>query len=168
MKKKRIYGPDGQPIEKSRYKREPDPEQEAKDEANKVEDNRVQQSILGRSSIMKMYLDMAGMTIGLQPQPTGEEPAPLEQRIAKDLETIEFPEDFESGKEELPTPDADLTTYADAMASAVKNCPHENLTDTLHNKEYQCIECGRYFTRLEAIENQRRRRSGGWFGMFGG
>ena len=161
MKKKRIYGPDGRPIEKSRARREPDPEQETKDEANKVEDNLAQQSVLGRSGMYRMFMDMAGLKIDVS-APSEKTEAPLEARVAQDLETIEFPEDFESGKKELEEPEKDLDTYVDAFSSAVKNCPHENLTDTLHNKEYQCIECGKYMTRLEAIENQRKQRRGFW------
>lgn len=75
--------------------------------------------------------------------------------MTKDLD------DFE-GRSELPTDDADLTTYADAFASAVRHCKHENTTNTLYMREWKCDDCGKYLDKA-----QMKRKNGGLGWMFG-
>ena len=69
-------------------------------------------------------------------------------------------DDFES-KPELPAPPRDLTTYADALASARAKCEHKNFTNILYGREWQCDDCGKYLSK----EDVRKSNPYGW--LFG-
>jgi hypothetical protein len=64
---------------------------------------------------------------------------------------------------ELPAPERDLTTYADAFASAAKKCDHRDAIETLYGREWVCDTCHRVLDR-EAM--RKARGGGGIWGMF--
>lgn len=54
---------------------------------------------------------------------------------------------------ELPTPPATLTydRYAEALASARKNCEHPDATNVVWGREWWCAECERPVLRAEMV-----------------
>lgn len=95
--------------------------------------------------------------------PTSPLPKTFEERIADDINALMKDVVLDGASIhvegiELPTPEPDLTTYQDALARAIKKCPHDNVTNTLYMKEFQCDDCGKYFnlTEYKKILNQKR------------
>lgn len=76
-----------------------------------------------------------------------EAKAALEDAVARQL--VEMGIDPEAGPAELPPPPPEeQDTYTVAFAAAARSCSHENATSTSYARhEYQCTDCGRYFTR---------------------
>ena len=120
-------------------------------------------SQIWKSMLNRKYLTYQGIDLSAR---LDIEPAvTLEAAVNDQLRSIlgTAPADWHGG-EELPRPALDLTSYADAFASAAKNCEHENATDVLYGREWHCEDCGRYFDRAEW--NRIRRKGGGFFRFF--
>ena len=157
MKKKRaktvheLLGPDGKQLDVAKYRKPP--------EKIVLNNQHVDQYL--QHMMQAYYGDLGGFVIGLTTaEPPKKQGPSLEERVAADLESIEYPEDWKGG-EELPQPDKDLSTYADALASARAKCDHTNLINTLYNREWQCADCEKYFD-LREIQALARRQRGGW------
>ena len=111
------------------------------DDVNKAEDARIEQA-----APMYRLLDYQKAMMGWWSVDAVQADKP---DLLAGLETIKVPKRFKSNVQELPDT-RDLTTYADAYASAVKKCQHPHLIDTLYGREFQCIDCGRYVDPREA------------------
>jgi hypothetical protein len=109
-----------------------------------------------------MFLAYGIVGQGVRDGPAKARKVSLADRVAADLAAI-LPADLGPAAPELPVT-RDLTTYRDALTSAVKNCPHENVEDDLHGRSWQCVDCGRYLDLHAMRERQRRRGLGGLFG----
>jgi hypothetical protein len=89
-------------------------------------------------------------------------PAPerqtLRDEVSEQIGSLTAGLDGFEGRPELPRPPVDLTTYADAFASAAANCDHANAVMVLYGREWNCPDCFRIVGRDEM------RGFGGWFG----
>lgn len=87
---------------------------------------------------------------------------PLAEAVADQVGALAA--DFDGvGGAELPQPEPDLHTYADAYASAVKKCRHPNPESTMYARgEFFCPDCQRYF----GPEEYKATRDGGLFGRW--
>lgn len=99
---------------------------------------------------------------------------PLEVRVAEDIDILmrEFASDFglmegekephKKGKEWPEKEYSDLTSYADAIDYAKKNCPHNNIdVDNPFSPSYvHCDDCEKHmsFSEFEESQNRRYRR----------
>ena len=67
----------------------------------------------------------------------------LEEVVAGQLsELVDHLDDFQ-GFEEMPVT-RDLTTYADAFASARKRCRHQDVNNVEHRRTWYCTDCRQY------------------------
>lgn len=95
-------------------------------------------------------------------------PKPLEVRVAQDisalLENVVL-DGVSVHKDgiELPAGTPDLTAYEAAFEYAIKTCPHENITNLLFGREWQCDDCHKYFGLAEYKKIISKR---GFFGGF--
>ncbi len=165
MKKKRaktvheLLGPDGKQLDINKYRKPPEKKIGLKIGLDGGANARRSQLL---QRLMESYY---GIGIDLSESKPKKQGPSLEERVARDLESIQYPKDFPKegsphaeGKE-LPQPYKDLDTYADALASARAKCSHDNLINTLYNREWQCADCEKYFDLREVQALARRR---GW------
>lgn len=112
--------------------------------------------------VRSVLIGGSGMNLSTSPTPDAAETLP--SAVARQVGDLTA--DFEgAGHEELPQPTPDLHTYADALASAMKNCKHETVTDTIHSRgEYFCEDCRKYLSRDDM---KKRNAGGGYFRFFG-
>jgi hypothetical protein len=82
--------------------------------------------------------------------------APLEVRIALDIDALLDGADLDTAPPELPEATPDLTRYVDAYAQAVKTCPHHDVESVLHEREYSCNDCGAYLTWRQLRQARNR------------
>lgn len=72
---------------------------------------------------------------------------PLEAVVARQLGELTADLDGWHGATEMPRPPRDLTSYADAYASAVRKCKHEDVNNISYGRQWLCTDCGRYLDR---------------------
>ena len=138
-----LLGPDGKPLDRAKYA-PPKPAPKATTVTTAEVSSKPYTyefnfgSIFGKSFLTSIYGDDALRSVKAAPR----KPA-LADAVARDIAALPIPDDF-AGHDELPRPERDLTTYADALASAVKKCPHENTVNTMYGREWQCDDCGTY------------------------
>jgi hypothetical protein len=73
----------------------------------------------------------------------------MREAIADQLGELTAGLDDFAGHDELPRPPRDLTTYADAFASAAAKCEHPDAENILYGREWLCPDCGRYLGRKD-------------------
>lgn len=149
MKKpKGLLGPDGKPLDVAKYRPKPVTLSVSKAAASFDEEAVTYKVGLDIGSVWRSFV-MGTTAAGIVLRDTPTTP-PLRSAVESQLAEFDIPEDWQ-GHEEAPPPPPELTdTYAVAFGSAVRKCPHENSSSTLHaRRERQCDDCGRYFTRKE-------------------
>jgi hypothetical protein len=158
-----LLGPDGKPIDRSKYAPKPEPERRAVQSEPPVEP--AAPSYLDMPNALRNLLGNNPM--GLFPRsfivhPDALPKGPsLAERVANDLVALGI--DTTETVPELPRPEPDLTSYADALEHAIKTCPHRDVTSTMYARgEYQCQDCRKYLSAADM-----RKRSSGLGGMFG-
>jgi hypothetical protein len=159
-KKPVILGPDGRPYVAPRK-----PQAESRPVGTKVELAGVDISD-SVSSFTFEYGGSLGSIYGrlfASPERTKKDDrTPLADAVAQQV--ADLASDFDGqGIEELPKPERDLHTYADAFASARENCQHPDVESTMYaRQEFYCPDCRRYINAAE----YRRTRTG--FGRYFG
>jgi hypothetical protein len=95
-------------------------------------------------------------------EPNANTPGPerrtLRDEVSEQIGSLTAGLDGFEGRPELPRPPVDLTTYADAFASAAANCNHANAVMVLYGREWNCPDCFRI------VGCDEMRGFGGWFG----
>ena len=71
----------------------------------------------------------------------------LEVVVARQVGELTRDLDGWHGVAEMPAPPRDLTSYADARASAVKKCRHEDVNNISYGRQWLCTDCGKYLDR---------------------
>ena len=140
-----LLGPDGRPLDLEKYAPKPEVQVQLEAKIESVTGNLQAYAIVDERAAARpgWIYELLGQVLHSAAAPANAAPS-LPERVAQDLEALTADLDF-MGRPELPRPKPDLTAYADAHASAVRRCPHENVDlTTFVQREGQCQDCGRY------------------------
>jgi hypothetical protein len=156
-----LLGPDGKPwVAPKKERTGPTPERVAELESAAVVD---ESYVFPTSLLRSLTLEFNGVSFAGSSESKPKATETLASKVKRQVDALAADFDGQATAPELPRPEPDLHTYADAYASAVKKCPHPNLEDTIHSRgEYMCLDCQRYLTTDE-VRRAREWNSGGWF-----
>ncbi len=146
-RKSKLLGPDGKPLDVSKYRPQPTVIK-VKSAEMTIKDNVSVAPRTGRSWFDSYFTNVYTFSIGGDAKP---DKAELRSAIEAQLDAIHADlSDMETAPAECPPLPAEvMDTYDAAWSSAVRNCEHEGLSrsTTYASHEYQCMDCGRYYTR---------------------
>jgi hypothetical protein len=143
-----LLGPDGQPLERSRYTK-PEPEPPTSGDAPVLTSAALRaamRAVTARPYQLALTRWAIPFLVDL------EEPPPtrtLADRVTADLAALTA--DMVAGPvpREMPRRDPDPSAYADAYAEAVRSCIHEDLE--MASGGYHCLECDQVVTRAQIM-----------------